>query len=242
LSKEAACIPEKKRKTALAILKDRFSQAWGWDPLYRRVRTLLDRSGLLSVGDCEMAALETRAEIAANGDLYLTRLLLTGEVAARFAAWVEAALTGEAVSQVVEIRREEELIATGYELERSQSAVVEGTERAWIEQVQIIRLESAAGGGARPDAAAGPGRRPFTTGWELERAVAAFLAGHDVAGLLEVSWERQATSRTKYIGRGRDGPNRPRTTEWDIRYQITTVGATSRRSRTGWSGWAGRCR
>jgi transposase len=82
-------------------------------PLYRRVRTLLDRTGLLYVGDCKMAALETRAEIAAAGDLYLTRLPLTGEVAAQFAAWVEAALTGEAAAEVVEIRREAELIARG---------------------------------------------------------------------------------------------------------------------------------
>ena len=37
-------------------------------PLYRRVRTLLDRTGLLYVGDCKMAALETRAEISAAGD------------------------------------------------------------------------------------------------------------------------------------------------------------------------------
>jgi hypothetical protein len=69
----------------------------------------------------------------------------------------------------------------------------------------------------------GPGRRRFTAGWELERAVAAVLAEHEVAGLLEVSWERQETARTKYIGRGRGGPNRPKTTEWDIRYQVTTV-------------------
>jgi transposase len=205
-------------------------------PLYRRVRALLGRDGLLYVGDCKMAALETRAEIAAAGDLYLTRLPLSGEVAAQFAAWVEAALTGEAVSRVVAIRREEERIAKGYEFERAQAAVVEGTERTWIERVQIIRSEAAAESQAalerRLEAAEaavrgltppGPGRRPFTTGWELERAVAAVLAEHDVAGLLEVSWERQETSRTKYIGRGRGGPNRPKTTEWDIRYQITAV-------------------
>jgi transposase len=207
-------------------------------PLYRRVRTLLDCSGLLYVGDCKMAALETRAEIAADGDFYLTRLPLTGEVATQFASWVEAALTGEAVPQVVEIRRDEGLIAKGYEFERSQSAVVEGARRTWIERVQIIRSEAAAKGQAaglerrleQAEAAVrgltpppGPGRRPFTTGWELERAVAAVLAEHDVAGLLEVSWERQETSRTKYIGRGRGGPDRPKTTEWDIRYQITTV-------------------
>jgi transposase len=207
-------------------------------PLYRRVRPLLGRTGLLSVGDCKMAALETRAEITANGDFSLTRLPLTGEVAAQFATWVEAALTGEAVAKVVEIRREEELIAQGYEFERAQTAVVGEREHTWTERVQIIRSEAAAQSQAtalgrrleRAEAAVrgltpppGPGRSQFTTGWELERAVAAVLAEQDVEDLLEVSWERQETSRTKYVGRGRGGPNRRKTTEWDVRYQITAV-------------------
>src|SRR4051812_14893523 len=61
-------------------------------PLYRRVRTMLNRPGLLYSGDCKMAAVETRAEIAANQDFYLTRLPQTGAVPAQFAAWVEAAV------------------------------------------------------------------------------------------------------------------------------------------------------
>jgi transposase len=207
-------------------------------PLYRRVRPLLGQTGLLYVGDCKMAALETRAEIAAHGDFYLTRLPLTGEVAAQFASWVEAALTGDAVKEVVAIRSEEELIAEGYEFERTQTAVVGQREQTWTERVQIIRSEAAAQSQAaalerrleKAEAAVrgltpppGPGRSQSTTHWELERAVAAVLAEQDVGGLLEVSWERQETSRTKYVGRGRGGPNRPKTTEWDIRYQITAV-------------------
>ena len=207
-------------------------------PLYRRVRPWLGQTGLLYVGDCKMAALETRAEIAANGDFYLTRLPLTGEVAAQFTSWVEAALTGDAVKKVVEIQSEEKLIAKGYEFERPQTAVVGQREQTWTERVQIIRSEAAAQSQAaalerRLEQAAaavrsltpppGPGRSQFTTNWELERAVAAVLAEQDVEGLLEASWERQETSRTKYVGRGRGGPNRPKTTQWDIRYQITAV-------------------
>jgi transposase len=207
-------------------------------PLYRRVRELLGQTGLLYTGDCKMAALETRAEIAAAGDFYLTRLPLSGEVAAQFIAWVEAALTGAQASKLVEIRIEEELIAAGYEFERPQSAVVNEVVHTWTERVQIIRSESL----ARSQAAAldrrlegaeaalrgltpppGPGRTQFTTGWELERAVAAVVAEHQVDGLLEVSFEREETGRTKYVGRGRGGPNRPKTTRWDIRYQITVV-------------------
>jgi transposase len=222
--------------------------------LYRRIRALLGRTGSLHVGDCKMAALEARAEIAAAGDCYLTRLPLTGEVAAQFPAWVEAALTGEAKAKVIEIEGDEERIARGYEFERPRTAAVKGTEHSWIERVQVIRSAAAARGQAaalerrleEAEAAVrgltpppGPGRSQYTTGWELERAVAAVLAEHDAEGLLEVSWERQEASRTEYIGRGRGGPNRPKTTGWDIRYQITAVrrdeAAIERRvERLGW--------
>src|SRR5206468_12789798 len=77
-------------------------------PLYRRVRTMLGQTGLLYPGDCQMAALETRAAIAAHGDFYLTRLPMTGEVAAQFVAWVEAALVGDPAATLSAIHRAEE--------------------------------------------------------------------------------------------------------------------------------------
>ena len=207
-------------------------------PLYRRVRAMLDQSGLLYSGDCKMAAVETRAEIAANQDFYLTRLPLTGAVQTQFAAWVEAALVGELAAQLIEIRRAEDLIGRGYEFERPQSAMVGRDEHAWTERVQIIRSEASAQSQAealdrrlkKTEAAVrgltpppGPGRAQFTTGWELERAVHALLVEQDAQGLLTVSWERQETSRTRYVGPGRGGPNRPQTTERSVRYQITSV-------------------
>jgi transposase len=207
-------------------------------PLYRRVRTLLGQTGLLYTGDCKMAALETRAEIAANRDFYLTRLPLTGVVSAQFSEWVEAALAGDQAVTLIEIRRGEELIGRGYEFERNQSAVVDGDEHTWMERVQVLRSESAAQSQAaaldrrlkQTEAAVrgltppvGPGRTQFTTGWELERAVKALLAERDAQGLLTVTWQRQETSREHYVGPGRGGPNRPKTREWSVRYQITSV-------------------
>jgi transposase len=207
-------------------------------PLYRRVRAMVGLIGLLYTGDCKMAALETRAEIAANKDFYLTRLPLTGAVATQFAAWVEAALTGDKASQLVTFRVDDELIGVGYEFERSQSAVVGPTAHTWSERVQIIRSETLAQSQAAAlerrlkDAEAalrgltpppGPGRTQFSQGWELEKAVAAILAEYRVEGLLEVKYETQETNRTKYVGRGRGGPNRPKKTEWSVRCQITTV-------------------
>jgi transposase len=223
-------------------------------PLYRRVRGIMGQDGLLYTGDCKMAAIETRAEIAFNRDFYLTRLPLTGAVAAQFAGWVEAALTGEHAADLIEIRLDDDLIGRGYEFERTQSAMAGETEHTWTERVQIIRSETLAQSQAaalerRLEKAAaalrgltpppGPGKTQFATGWELERAVTAALAEYEAEGLSEVSWEPEETVRTKYVGRGRGGPDRPKTTEWKVRYQITAVSRIEeaiahRLERLGW--------
>jgi transposase len=203
---------------------------------------LLGQTGLLYTGDCKMAALETRAAIAANQDFYLTRLPLTGTVPAQFAAWVEAALVGDQAAKLIEIHRgegeDQEFLGRGYEFERPQTAVVGEVEHAWTERVQVIRSEAAAASQAaaldrrlkRTEAAVrgltppvGPGRTQFTAGGELERAVQALLTEQDALGLLTVTWERQETVREHYVGPGRGGPNRRKTTERSVRYQITSV-------------------
>jgi transposase len=227
-------------------------------PLYRRVRTMLGQTGLLYAGDCKMAALETRAEIATNGDFYLTRLPLTGTVQAQFAEWVEAAVVGDQAEKLIEIYRgegeERESLGRGYEFERPQGAVVGEVVHTWTERVQVIRSESAAQSQAaaldrrlkQTEAAlrgltppVGPGRTQFTTGWELERAVNALLAEQGATGLLTVTWEREETVREHYVGPGRGGPKRRKTTERSVRYQITSVtrdGAAIERlvARMGW--------
>ena len=228
------------------------------DPLYlpmiARVRAILGRIGLLYTGDCKMAALETRAEIAASGDFYLTSLPMTGTTKVQFDKWVEDAVSGARRDELVAIRIGEDILGTGYELTRDQTAILDGIEHTWIERVQVIRSNSLAETQTRAlnrrlekaEAAVraltpppGPGRVQFTAGWELERAVAAVLAEHEVTGLLDVTWTREETSRTRYVGRGRGGPDRPTKTEWTIRFQITRVqrnepAIQERVARMGW--------
>lgn len=229
------------------------------DPLYlpivERVRMLLGRTGLLYTGDCKMAALETRATIAARGDFYLTPLPLTGVTKDQFTtAWVEDAVSGARRAELVPIRVGDDQLGMGYEFDRDQTDCVDGVPRTWTERVQVIRTESLAQTQSRAlqrrlekaEAAVraltppvGPGRVQFTTGWELERAVTAVLTEHEVADLLEVAWTPEETSRTRYVGRGRGGPARPKTTQRKIRYQITTVrrkdeAIHQREARMGW--------
>jgi transposase len=212
------------------------------DPLYlpmiRRVRALLGRTGLLYAGDCKMAALETRAEIQARGDFYLTPLPMTGETKTQFDHWLEDAITGARRAELVAIGIGEEQVGRGYEFTRDLTSTLDGKERTWIERVQVLRSDSLAEAQARAflrrlekaEAAVraltpppGRGKVQFTTGWELERAVEAVLAEHEAVGLLEVAWAREETSRTRYVGRGRGGPDRPTKTVATIRYQITTI-------------------
>src|SRR5712692_2529069 len=95
-----------------------------YTPLIQRVRQLLGRQGLLYVGDCKMAALATRAEIAAHQDYYVMPLPLTGETAAEFVTWVDAVVDGEQAATL--LWDGERLLGGGYELVRSLSATVDG--------------------------------------------------------------------------------------------------------------------
>src|SRR5512147_1257234 len=184
----------------------------------------------------------------------MTPLPMTGETKDQFVTWVEDAIRGSRRDDLVAIRIGADLVGRGYEFTRDQTATLEGIERTWKERVQVVRSDSLAETQARAlsrrleQAAAavraltpppGRGKVQFTTGWELERAVAAVLAEHEVTGLLEVDWTREVTRRTRYVGRGRGGPDRPKATAWTIRYQITAVrrnepAIQERLARMGW--------
>ena len=62
-------------------------------PIMERLRTGLQTSGLLFVGDGKMSALDTRASLARHQDLYVSPVPLTGATAAAMDAWVTAGVT-----------------------------------------------------------------------------------------------------------------------------------------------------
>lgn len=128
-------------------------------PLIRRVRKQLGRKGLLYIGDCKMAALEIRAELADKEDYYLMPLPRTGENPRLIDDWIEQAVTGRHQLQYLWCDEEEpseekddvagepgkiarRLIARGYETERTQEAIVEGRAVTWTERVQVIQSMS----------------------------------------------------------------------------------------------------
>jgi transposase len=201
-------------------------------PLIARVRTQLKRTGLLYLGDCKMAALATRADIASHHDYYLTVLPRTGDNAPAIDAWIDQAVTGKQPLQEfyrTNAKKERVLIAKGYECVRECAAHVGEQEVVWSERVQLIctealakhrgellerRLQEAgvAVQGLTPPV--GRGHRQHREEESLRQAVAATLAEYDVAGLLNVAWRREVYGSPKAAAGGEEGK---------VRYVVTDV-------------------
>ncbi|MCZ7570798.1 MAG: hypothetical protein M5U01_19740 [Ardenticatenaceae bacterium] len=129
----------------LAVATDVVSGPRADDPLYlpiiRCVRQSLDHSGLLSVGDCKMAAFETRAALAHEGDGYLcplSALQMPPEVVRRH---LDTALRAGALQAVERpgLDGRLEVIAEGVEWTERLEAVVEGQLVVWQERRMLVR-------------------------------------------------------------------------------------------------------
>lgn len=223
-------------------------------PLIERVRRIVGRSGLLYAGDSKMAALKTRAHIAANDDYYIVPLPRTGTTGEMFDEWVEAIVAGEETATLVWDEAGERLIAAGYEFTRTHAAPVDGETVTWDERVLVVRSSSLvkrqeAGLEKRLQNAEtkldtltpepGPGRRQIRDEVELREAITAILTQHRVAECLDVTWEREETTETRYKGPGAPGPNRETYTETTVRYVITDVqrneaAIAAQKQRFGW--------
>jgi transposase len=207
------------------------------------VKQKVGGSGLLFVGDCKMASLDTRARIADGGDYYLTPLPNTGETAKQLGSWIDTALQKEeegelqAIYQATEAGHVPELIGKGYEFSRTLQSKVDEREVTWTERVQVVQsvahqtsqkarlergLQQAEGelGGLT---LSGKGRKVWRQEQELHRAIAAITQGHQVEGLLSVVVQREEKETKKYGKPGRPGEAGRATVEVEVRYRITQV-------------------
>jgi transposase len=226
-------------------------------PIIERIRTGLNKTGLLFVGDCKMSALDTRAYLARHQDWYLSPLPLTGATAEAMDAWITAGVTkGEAgeLERIVRTndRGHQVLAAEGYEFE-STCGAPDGNG-AWSERVLVVRSpmhadQQAAGlekrlRHAETQLAAltpprGRGKRQITDEATLVEAIDLVLKEHRVVGLLSLAWEKQVEQTTQYVGRGRGSVHREKRVLQKTRDHIThmarqadTIAALSQ--RFGW--------
>jgi transposase len=231
------------------------------DPLYvpalDRVLQIIEEVGLLFVGDCKMSALSIRAHIHRLGHHYLCPLAQIGKTGEAMSEWIQAAYAGQHDLQTIDVVNdsgERKLLAEGYAFERLVNAEIDGEIQTWTERVLVVRSESyrrvqreglqtrlqrATEALCALTPALGRGKRQIQDETELVAAAEAILKAQDVAGLVSYTFERQETRQTKYLGRGRGSPNRPKQEIVTVRYQITAMARqeeaiTARQKTFGW--------
>ena len=217
-------------------------------PAVDRVLQIIDKIGLLFVGDSKMSALAIRAHIQRLQHYYLCPLAQIGDTAKEMEKWVEAANNGEKTLSPVFIETENgkrKMLAEGYVLERTVQAKSdeiseEGKEQTleWTEQVFIVRSESyrkslldsleerlqrATNKLLALTPPPGRGKRQIQDEVELVKVATAVLKANNVEEFLTYTFERQENSKTKYIGPGRGNPDRPTQDIVTVRYQVTAV-------------------
>ena len=120
------------------------------DPLYlpeiRRVQQSVGRHGLTYIGDTKMAALRTRAALAARGDHYLCPLPATQVSSEQLAGWLAPVWQQkQALSPVWRpvaqppTDQEPELIAEGYQDTVPLQATSDGRPVTWPERRLVVR-------------------------------------------------------------------------------------------------------
>jgi len=192
------------------------------DPLYvpemRKVQACLQRHGVLYVGDCKMAAIDTRAYVAACQDYYLCPLPAVQMPRAALQALLEPVWTGQQPLVPVYRPQEKETdkpehIANGFSCTVKLSADCEGKRVDWQEQRLVVRsLKQAASQEKALDARMekaekaiadlnlrGRGRKCLDEE-SLLGAAGNILERYDVAGLLavEITRETQTVHKRAY--------------------------------------------
>jgi transposase len=210
-------------------------------PIIERIRTGVQTTGLLFVGDCKMSALDTRAYLARHQDCYLSPLPLTGATAEAMEAWITTGVRKGEAGELARIwrtndRGHEVLAAEGYEFERTCGAP--DGDVAWRERVLVVRSplhanQQSAGLEKRLHHAEtaltaltpprGRGKRQITDEATLVAAIDRVLKDQRVDGLLRVAWEKQVEQTTQYVGRGRGAASRPKRVIQKTRYHITHI-------------------
>ena len=183
-------------------------------PEVQRVQASVGRRGGTYVGDCKMAALQTRATIAASGDYYLCPLSSTQLPAAELAevlapVWQRTQQLRSISRPADQSRPTPQRIAQGYEYTVELRAQVGDQVVQWPERRLVVRSLQLAATQERAvrkrlAQALGEltalndrrqGKKRFSEATELRAAAAQIVATHRVTGLLSVSVATQTMER-----------------------------------------------
>jgi transposase len=213
------------------------------DPLYvpviRAVQQSFGRGGRTYVGDCKMAALATRAFVAAGADLYLCPLPENQISRAERQKLLQPVWDGTQVLQPVwrpgAEGQPDELVAEGFSVALELTATVDDQEVRWTERRWLVRSQAyARAQEAAPERRLGratqavreltvrkQGKKPLFHA-ELMEAAQAIVRREGVDGLL--SYTVQAMTATRQVRAYRDRPARQET---EVSFEIEVCRAAA---------------
>ena len=181
-------------------------------PAIAQVSQSLNAHGLLYVGDCKMAALDTRAYLEAQQDYYLCPLAAKQMPEEVLDEYLKPVWAGEQPLTPVSREREAgqpEQLAEGYERRVTLAREVAGRTISWTERQLIVRshkLATAATAALHARLAKAQaeleglnehkqGKKRYADTAALQQAAQAILKQHRVDGLLQVRIEEQVQER-----------------------------------------------
>jgi len=209
-------------------------------PCYQRVKDMLDKNGLLIVGDSKMSAMSSRTAIAVGNDYYLTplpheksELGLPDELLAQFQA------TGDSLTPIFlpqDLPDDDHepdpalAIAEGFEVSRKQAEIVGQNEVSWDERCLLVcsfsyqqsvqaglerRLVKAEKALHQLTPARARGKRQISDEKSLQQAIARIEKQYKVAGLFQVAYTEEVSERKVRGYHGRSGR-----IERKVRFQV----------------------
>ena len=195
-------------------------------PAIKQVSASLDEHGLLYVGDCKMAAVDTRAFIQNSQDYYLCPLSDLQLPTETLETYLRPVWNGEqALTSIERVNAEGQLeqIAEGYEQNVSLSAAIDNKTITWTERRLIVRsfqYVRASQEGLHNRLAKAQaellelnehkqGKRQIEDLTSIQTAAEKIIKHHRVAGLLKLNILDESTER--YIRAYGDRPARTET-------------------------------
>ena len=220
------------------------------DPLYlpavEQVRKSVDKTGLLFVGDCKMAAKATRAGIAQGADFYLCPLAQTQMSPEQLSQRLRPVLTGQQTLSSIERLDKNgqiEILGEGYEWSESQQL----EDFCWEERRLLVRSDAFAKAAERglqtrlESAQAkisqlserGRGKRSPKNGLAAKESVNSIVSHYKLDGLLNVTiTEHLHETTVRSYG---NNPNRlESSTQVEIICDINSSAVESHISSFGW--------
>lgn len=228
-------------------------------PVYKRIFEILEKSGVLYIGDSKMGAIETRAIIDNDRNAYLMPLAMTGETPVlldKILSELEAGtyqtsnvfLPDDLPESIDEEPDPRKALAKGFEIIVERKHTLDGKKITWNERVCCVqsfryaesqskaldsRLTKAEESLQNLTPLSGRGKKQYQDEDELMFAVDKILKSRKVHGLINVTIECQESHRNV-----RAYKNRPARIETTIRYQIHTNRNTEKiehaKQRLGW--------